>query len=189
MGTGCYKREQSENKRKSLENSYLANGKLRRCEVLSSKRLCLTLALIDSGLAPPTGPAHSRDLLLSQSQAQALTPPNGRHYPSLPAPERSHLPSGPELASGRPHRPPWEGSDKSAGARVPANSSPTDASSEPLFPGAWSGPPRRPHRPHRCVGTTAPSVRPRSTATPPWSSTPLSSAWPWPSTSTMMTWP
>ena len=134
-------------------------------------------------------PAHPRDLFLNQSQAQSLTPPNRRHYPSIPEPTSSHLPSGPEPVSGHPHSPPWEGSEEATGARIPADASPAHQPTEPPFPGSWSGPPHCPHRPRRCVRTTALSVRPRSTATPPWSYRPRSSAWPWPSTSTMMTWP
>ena len=66
-------------------------------------------------------PAHPRDLFLNQSQAQALTRPNGRHYPSIPEPAPSHLSSGPEPASGHPHHPPWEGSEEATGARAPAD--------------------------------------------------------------------
>ncbi|KAM9668090.1 ferritin heavy chain-like [Dama dama] len=35
---------------------------------------------------PPRDPANSHDLFLNQSQAQALTPPNERHYPCNPEP-------------------------------------------------------------------------------------------------------
>ena len=75
-------------------------------QVLRPKHSCLTQALMELGLsalAPPTGPAHLVTSSLRDPKPRCSPCTNGHHFLSIPEPAPSHLPRGPEPASGRRH--------------------------------------------------------------------------------------
>ena len=102
----CWRMLNLTTRKSSFKLLLMQNLKLNRHQVLRSKHSCLTQALMELGLsalALPTGPAHLVTSSLRDPKPRCSPCTNGHHFLSIPEPAPSHLPRGPEPASGRRH--------------------------------------------------------------------------------------